>query len=139
MRDQHAARRERVGRRVQHQDRGGDALGGAAGDQPGQAGCERAAERGQTEEDEAGHEDAPRVHPIAEGAGGEDEGGEGSGVGVHDPVQTGDGAVDGGAEAGEGDVDDGDVELDDGGAEAHGGERTMPGPARPGACHSTHL
>ena len=55
-------------------------------------------------------EDAPAPEPVAERAGGEQEGGEGQRVGVDDPLQAREAGVEVALDVGQGDVDDRDVE-----------------------------
>ena len=69
-----------------------------------------AEERGEGEDPEADREDAPAPEPVAERAGGEQEGGEGQRVGVDDPLQAGEAGVEFTLDVRQGDVDDGDVE-----------------------------
>ena len=69
-----------------------------------------AEERGEGEDPEADREDAPAPEPVAERAGGEQEGGEGQRVGVDDPLQAGEAGVEFALDVRQGDVDDGDVE-----------------------------
>jgi hypothetical protein len=79
-------------------------------------------ERSGNENREAEHEDPLGAQPVAQRAGGEDEGGEGDGVGVDDPLQVGDRSAEIGADGIDRHIDDGDVELHDHIAEAHGRE-----------------
>ena len=59
---------------------------------------------------EADREDAAAPEPVAERAGGEQEGGERQRVGVDDPLQAGEAGVQFALDVGQGDVDDRDVE-----------------------------
>jgi hypothetical protein len=83
----------------------------------------RAADRCCREDGKPRHEDSLGTDPIAQRAGGQNEGGEGDGVGADDPLQLRHAAAQRGADTVECGIDDGDVELNHAVAQAHGGKR----------------
>ena len=70
-----------------------DALQAAGEVEQGRVVGDAAEERGEGEDPEADREDAPAAEPVAERAGGEQEGGEHQRVGVDDPLQAGEAGV----------------------------------------------
>ena len=96
--------------------RGGEHPGAADALQPareveqGRVLGDAAEERGEGEDPEPDREHAPAPEPVAERAGGEQEGGEGQRVGIDDPLQAGEAGVQFTLDVRQGDVDDGDVE-----------------------------
>jgi len=111
------------GQRIRHEDGSARALDGTRRDQDQGARRQRASERCRGEEHEAGREDPLGAETIAQGARRQDEGGKGDGVGADYPLQLADAAAQRRADAAQGGVDDGDIELHHAIAEAHRGKR----------------
>ena len=92
---------------VEHERRGGQAAGQRRG----------------REDDQADGVDAPAAEDVADHAGGEQEGGQGQGVGVDHPLEIGEGGVERLLDVGERHVDHGDVQQQHEGAGADGDQR----------------
>ena len=108
----------------QHRRRA-DALQDASSDQDLGAGRHAAGKRRQREERKAAEIDLAGSEAVTKEARGQQERGEHQGVGVDDPLQAGDPGLQARADARQGDVDDGDVELDEREAEARRQRRPM--------------
>jgi hypothetical protein len=98
---------------VRDQDRGRQALYGARDDQDRKRWRQRAGKRGESEDREASHEHTLGADAVTEGAGGQNQRRERDGVGVDHPLQCRHPAAEGGADARDRHVHDGDVELND--------------------------
>ncbi len=94
-------------------DRGAEALGGAGGDQLPLGRREAGRQRGDGDQQQAGHEDPAAAEQVGGTAPEQEEAAEGEHVGVDDPGQVLLGEVERVADRGQGDVDDRGVEDDD--------------------------
>jgi hypothetical protein len=99
--------------RRRRDDRGAEALGGAGGDQLALGRREPGEQRGDPDQQQAGHEDAPATEQVGGAAAEQEEAAEGEDIGVDDPGQVFLGEVERPADRGQRDVDDRGVEDDD--------------------------
>ena len=103
--------------RAGDQERPGDPLQGAGADQELRAGGDRAERRGRAEGDQPGDEYPAAAELVAEAAADQEQGDQGQGVGLDDPLLAGEADVEPVADRRQRHVDDGPVEEDDGGAQ----------------------
>lgn len=110
-------------RQGQREDRGGaDPHEGPAGDESARRCRERRGDGGQQEQAQAGPQHADPPEPVAEGPGGDEQGGRAEGVPVDDPLELGRAGPEGTGDVAERDVEDGRVQAHDEDRQTQGGE-----------------